>query len=90
MVKWFCTFCSEQHQPDMGTLIDARYAIGKCGGTRRQLVRDEAEAERLSRSGGKFRPKGVPIGGGQARRQTTVADAVQTRAVQGGGHHGVR
>jgi hypothetical protein len=83
-VVWYCTYCSEAHLPDAGTRLDDRYAIGRCGGARRQLVRSEAEAIRLAESGGKLRPKGVPLGGGQARRQPTTADPVQTKAIQGG------
>jgi hypothetical protein len=82
---WYCTYCGDQHAPDQGTLIDARYAEGRCGGAKRPLVRSEAEAIRLAESGGKLRPKGVPLGGGQARRQPTTADPVQTRALQGSG-----
>ena len=83
-VRWFCTNNGEQHQPDMGTLIDARYATGMCGQTRRQLVRDEATAIRLAESVGKMRPKGVPLGGGEKSHQIAVADAAKTKAIQEG------
>lgn len=82
--KWFCTYCAEQHQPDLGTLIDARYAIGSCGRNKRTLVRDEKEAIRLAEHGGKLRPKGVPLGGGPRPVQVTVADASKTKAIQEG------
>ncbi len=83
-VVWYCTYCSEPHAPDVGTLIDARYATGNCRGTRRPLVRDEQEAIRLAERGGKLRPKGVPLGGGAKPKQVTVADAEKTRAIQEG------
>lgn len=85
MTGWYCTYCGEQHQPDMGTLIDARYATGMCGKSLRQLVRDEATAIRLAESVGKLRPKGVPLGGGQRKpQQIGVADAAKTKAIQEG------
>jgi len=81
---FYCTWCGERHAPDQGTLIDARYALGRCGKYKRQLVRDEAEAIRLAERGGKLRPKGVPLGGGQAPVQIKVADAARTKALQEG------
>lgn len=83
-VRFYCTYCGGQHAPDIGTQIDARYATGNCGGTRRPLVRSEEEALRLARSGGKLRDKGVPLGGGQSRPEVPVADAARTRAIQEG------
>lgn len=83
-VRFYCTYCSEQHAPDIGTQIDARYAMGNCAGTKRPLVRDEMEAERLARSGGKLRDKGVPLGGGQRKPTVGIADADKTKAIQGG------
>jgi hypothetical protein len=82
-IRWFCTFCAEEHQPDLGTQIDARYATGLCGGVKRPLVRDQAEAERLAKRGGKLREKGVPLGGGEKATQPHVADSAATRAIQG-------
>ena len=84
MDRWFCTYCSEQHVPDLGTQIDARCAMGSCGGAKRPLVRDQSEAERLARSGGKLREKGVPLGGGQRKPQVKVADGAKTKAIQEG------
>lgn len=83
-VRWFCSFCSELHAPDVGTLLDARYAEGRCGKVKRPLVRDEQEAIRLATKGGKLRPKGVPLGGGQRKPQLTIADAARTKAIQEG------
>ena len=83
-VRFYCTYCGDQHSPDTGTQIDARYAMGTCGGTKRPLVRDEMEADRLARSGGKLRDKGVPLGGGQRKPQVSVADADKTKAIQAG------
>lgn len=82
--RWFCTYCSEEHAPDQGTLVDARYAMGLCGKVRRPLVRSEAEAERLAKSGGKLRDRGVPLGGGQRKPKVFVADAEKTKAIQAG------
>jgi hypothetical protein len=81
--RWFCSFCSEAHVPDLGTQIDARYATGLCGGVKRPLVRDEQEALRLAKAGGKLREKGVPLGGGERSTQPNVADTAATRAIQG-------
>ena len=82
-VRWYCTFCGDEHAPDLGTLIDARYAEGRCGKVKRPLVRDEQEAIRLATKGGKLRPKGVPLGGGE-RRQLSIADTAKTKAIQEG------
>jgi hypothetical protein len=82
-VRWYCVYCSNEHQPDLGTLIDARYAVGLCGKNKRPLVRSEAEAIRLAETGGKLRPKGVPLGGGE-KRQLSIADAAKTKAIQEG------
>lgn len=82
--KWFCTWCSGEHTPDLGTLIDTRYATGRCGRYVRPLVRDEAEALRLAKAGGKLREKGVPLGGGQRKPTVGIADAGKTKAIQEG------
>lgn len=82
--RWFCTYCGDEHAPDQGTLVDARYATGLCGKNVRPLVRSQQDAERLARSGGKLREKGVPLGGGQRRPQVKVADGAKTRAIQEG------
>jgi hypothetical protein len=81
--RFYCTWCSAEHDPDAGTLLDARYAIGRCGKYMRQLVRDPDEADRLARTVGQFKPK--PDKGKQLR----IADAAQTRALQQGGRHGL-
>ena len=83
-VRWFCTFCGDPHAPDLGTLIDARYAEGRCGRVKRPLVRDEQEAIRLAMKGGKLRPKGVPLGGGEQKKQMTIASVAKTKAIQEG------
>lgn len=82
--KWYCTYCGEEHAPDLATQIDTRYATGSCAGVKRPLLRDEMEAIRLAKAGGKLREKGVPIGGGQKKPTVGVADAERTRAIQGG------
>ena len=84
MDRFWCTYCGSQHAPDLGTLIDARYAEGRCGKNKRPLIRDEQEAIRLSETVGKFRPKGVPLGGGPKRHQLAIADAAKTKALQEG------
>lgn len=81
--KWFCTWCGEEHSPDLVTQLDARYATGSCAGVKRPLVRDSAEATRLAAAGGKLRPKGVPIGGGQRRTEPTPVDAKRSAEIRG-------
>jgi hypothetical protein len=81
--RFYCTYCSEQHAPDTGTQLDARYALGRCGKVKRTLVRDQAEALRLAERGGKLRPKDIPLGGGQAPKQIRALSDAETRAAQG-------
>jgi hypothetical protein len=82
-VRWYCVYCGDEHAPDLGTLIDARYAVGLCGKNKRPLVRSEQEAIRLATKGGKLREKGVPLGGGQ-RNQLSIASVTRTKAIQEG------
>ena len=76
--RFFCTWCGSETAPDAGTLIDTRYAIGRCGKYMRQLVRDPDEAERLANTVGKFKPKA------DKARQLRIADTARTKALQEG------
>ena len=81
---WYCTYCGAQHQPDQGTLIDARYALGLCSGTPRALTRDQDRAIHLANVGGKFRPKGTALGTGFQVGPAPVAKPGETKRVQDG------
>lgn len=71
---WYCTWRGERHPRDEGLPWDDRYALGRCEGNRRPLVRDEAAARLAAREGGKYRPKGPPVGVAQGRLRLAPAD----------------
>lgn len=80
---WYCTYCGDQHPRDQGTLMDPRYALGRCGGTPRALVTDQALAASMAATGGKFRPKGTALGTGFTVGPAPVAAPGETARVQG-------
>ena len=79
MDSWHCTYCGEQHAPERWGL-DPRYPQGKCDGEWRVLIRDQAEAKRLANAGGKYRPKGTPLGGGSAKVRLGVLSPAEQAA----------
>lgn len=81
---WYCTYCGDQHAPDQGTLIDARYALGLCGRAKRGLVRDQDRAVYLANLVGKGRPEGTALGTGFRMGPAPVAKPGETAKVQEG------